>query len=69
MISMTTPLARVINIEGGEKTYLFDSLSLIRTSNTHVSNENSPKPPIYLSLKVPPQNYDVTTNVTSWNSH
>ena len=51
MISMTTPLAGVINIEGGEKTYLFDSLSLIQTSNTRVTHKNNAKPPIYLVLR------------------
>ena len=51
MIFMTTPLAGVINIEGGEKTYLFDSLSLIRTSNTRVTHKNNAKPPIYLVLR------------------
>ena len=51
MISMTTPLAGVINIEGGEKTYLFDYLSLIRTSNTRVTHKNNAKLPIYLVLR------------------
>ena len=66
---MITLLARMINTEGGWKTYLFDPLSLIRTSNAQVSHEKKAKPPIYFVLKIPHQNHDVTANVTSWSSH
>ena len=66
---MITLLARMINMERGWKTYLFDPLSLIQTSNARVSHENNAKPPIYFVLKNTPQNHDVTMNVTSWSSH